>query len=77
MLDPRLAVIQSANEIPTTDLQYIPLVDPFQALFSENLFDNVSNTFVARVGVVNLETYPHDPVRVRGTISKHLANGAE
>jgi hypothetical protein len=77
MLGPRQAVIQSADDIPTTSMEAIPLVEPFRALSSENVFDNVSSTFVARVGVVSLETYPHRIVRVRGTINKHLANGAE
>jgi hypothetical protein len=56
-------------------MSYILLVEPLRALSSENLFDNISNTFAARVGVVSSETYPHDPVRIRGIISKHLADG--
>lgn len=77
MLGPRLAVTWSATETLTTNVEYIPLVETFQTFFLEDLFDNVSNTLVARVGVISLETCPHDLVGIRSTTSKHLADGAE
>lgn len=58
-------------------MEYIPLIEAFQAFLSEDLFDDVSNTIVSRVGVVSLKSRPYDLVRIRSTASKHLADGAE
>ena len=77
MLGPRLAVAWLVFGTSTVGLEYIPLVEAFQAFFSEDLFDNIPYTFVARVGVVSLKTCPHNLVGVSGTASKHLANGAQ
>jgi hypothetical protein len=56
---------------------YIPFVEPLEALFLEDLFDNVSHTFISRVGIVCLKTCSHNLVGISDTTSKHLADGAE
>lgn len=77
MLGPRLAVTELVTDTSTTEIEHIPFVETFQTFFLEDLFDNVSNTLVARVGVISLETCPHDLVGIRSTASKHLADSAE
>lgn len=77
ILGPRLAVIRLVIDTQTSGMKYIPLIKAFQTFFSEDLFDDISNTIVSRVGIVSLKSCPYDLVRIRSTASKHLADSAE
>lgn len=77
MLGPRLVMTESESGAQMAVVVYIPFVEPLEALFLEDLFDNVSHTFISRVGIVCLKTCSHNLVGISDTTSKHLADGAE